>query len=90
MSCIYFCCSLAPVFRHTCNECGKAFKIQKQLQNHLRVHEENKAKIQELNKQIQTLMQMNGELAQNGIRKAQRRRRRQPSVTGKTRNNDPK
>ncbi|XP_063078165.1 zinc finger protein 646 [Engraulis encrasicolus] len=68
--------------KHTCNECGKAFKIQKQLQNHLRVHEENKAKIQELNKQIQTLMQMNGELAQNGIRKAQRRRRRQPSVTG--------
>lgn len=64
--------------KHTCSECGKAFKIQKQLQNHLRVHEENKAKIQELNKQIQTLMQMNGELAQNGlrVRKTQRRRRR--------------
>ncbi|KAL2078051.1 hypothetical protein ACEWY4_025736 [Coilia grayii] len=65
--------------KHTCTECGKAFKIHKQLQNHLRVHEENKAKIQELNKQIQTLMQMNGELAQNGLRlrKAQRRKRRE-------------
>ncbi|XP_041938869.1 zinc finger protein 646 [Alosa sapidissima] len=71
--------------KHTCTECGKAFKIHKQLQNHLRVHEENKAKIQELNKQIQTLMQMNGELAQNGLRlrKAQRRKRRQaPSTDG--------
>uniref|UniRef100_A0AAY4ASJ1 C2H2-type domain-containing protein n=1 Tax=Denticeps clupeoides TaxID=299321 RepID=A0AAY4ASJ1_9TELE len=69
------------VKKHRCSECGKAFKIHKQLLNHLRVHQENKAKIQELNRQIQTLMQMNGELAQNGLRalgsrKAQRRRRR--------------
>lgn len=46
--------------RHTCPECGKAFKIQKQLLNHLRRHKENQAKIQELNTQIQELMQMNG------------------------------
>ncbi|XP_017274022.1 zinc finger protein 62 homolog isoform X2 [Kryptolebias marmoratus] len=46
--------------RHACNECGKAFKIQKQLLNHLRRHRENRAKIQELNNQIQALMQMNG------------------------------
>ncbi|XP_061565217.1 zinc finger protein 646 [Cololabis saira] len=46
--------------RHTCQECGKAFKIQKQLLIHLRRHKENQAKIQELNNQIQALMQMNG------------------------------
>ncbi|XP_034049805.1 zinc finger protein 646 [Thalassophryne amazonica] len=46
--------------RHTCHECGKAFKIQKQLSIHLRRHKENQAKIQELNNQIQALMQMNG------------------------------
>ncbi|XP_034413850.1 zinc finger protein 646 isoform X2 [Cyclopterus lumpus] len=45
--------------RHTCHECGKAFKIQKQLLNHLRRHKENQAKIQDLNNQIQALMQMN-------------------------------
>ncbi|XP_061765196.1 zinc finger protein 646 [Nerophis ophidion] len=47
------------VKRHTCHECGKAFKIQKQLLNHLRRHKENRAKIQELNDQIQALMQLN-------------------------------
>lgn len=46
--------------RHACQECGKAFKIQKQLLTHLRRHKENQAKIQELNTQIQALMQMNG------------------------------
>ncbi|XP_061562419.1 zinc finger protein 646 [Phycodurus eques] len=45
--------------RHTCHECGKAFKMQKQLLIHLRRHRENRAKIQELNDQIQALMQMN-------------------------------
>ncbi|XP_035626911.2 zinc finger protein 646 isoform X2 [Oncorhynchus keta] len=30
--------------RHKCEECGKAFKIQKQLENHLRLHEEHRAK----------------------------------------------
>ncbi|XP_077360102.1 zinc finger protein 646 [Festucalex cinctus] len=47
------------VKRHTCHECGKAFKIQKQLLIHLRRHKENRAKIQELNNQVQALMQMN-------------------------------
>ncbi|XP_056285385.1 zinc finger protein 646 isoform X2 [Pseudoliparis swirei] len=42
--------------RHTCHECGKAFKIQKQLLNHLRRHKENQAKIHDLNNQIQALM----------------------------------
>ncbi|CDQ58701.1 unnamed protein product [Oncorhynchus mykiss] len=55
------------VKRHTCNECGKAFKIQKQLLNHLRIHKENKAKIQELNNQIQALMQMNGSGSEGGM-----------------------
>ncbi|XP_041829473.1 zinc finger protein 646 isoform X1 [Melanotaenia boesemani] len=45
--------------RYTCHECGKAFKIQKQLLIHLRRHKQNQAKIQELNNQIQTLMQIN-------------------------------
>ncbi|KAM4715950.1 uncharacterized protein znf646 isoform 1-T7 [Anableps anableps] len=36
------------VKRHTCHECGKAFKIQNQLLNHLRRHKENRAKTQEL------------------------------------------
>ncbi|CAJ1080839.1 zinc finger protein 646 isoform X2 [Xyrichtys novacula] len=53
--------------RHTCHECGKAFKIQKQLLNHLRRHKENQAKIQELNDQIQALMQMNGTKLQGGM-----------------------
>ncbi|XP_057681333.1 zinc finger protein 646 [Corythoichthys intestinalis] len=45
--------------RYTCHECGKAFKIQKQLLIHLRRHKKNRAKIQELNNQIQALVQMN-------------------------------
>lgn len=53
--------------RHTCHECGKAFKIQKQLLNHLRRHKENQAKIQELNNQIQALMQMNGTSTDGGM-----------------------
>ncbi|XP_077595169.1 zinc finger protein 646 [Stigmatopora nigra] len=40
--------------RYTCHKCGKAFKIHKQLLIHLRRHKENRAKIQELNNQIQT------------------------------------
>ncbi|XP_062330596.1 zinc finger protein 646 [Osmerus eperlanus] len=55
------------VKRHTCHECGKAFKIQKQLLNHLRIHKENQAKIQELNNQIQALMQMNGTGSEGGM-----------------------
>ncbi|KAM8836949.1 zinc finger protein 646 isoform 1-T6 [Spinachia spinachia] len=55
------------VKRHTCHECGKAFKIQKQLLNHLRRHKENKAKIQDLNDQIQALMQMNGTRSDVGM-----------------------
>ncbi|KAM3592588.1 uncharacterized protein V6R79_021707 [Siganus canaliculatus] len=55
------------VKRHTCHECGKAFKIQKQLLSHLRRHKENQAKIQELNNQIQTLMQMNGTKSDEGM-----------------------
>ncbi|XP_023698488.2 zinc finger protein 646-like [Paramormyrops kingsleyae] len=35
--------------RHKCEKCGKAFKIQKQLLNHLQVHKEKKAKFQDLN-----------------------------------------
>ncbi|KAK9530563.1 hypothetical protein VZT92_012057 [Zoarces viviparus] len=52
--------------RHACQECGKAFKIQKQLLNHLRRHKENQAKIQDLNNQIQALMQMNGTSSDGG------------------------
>ncbi|XP_056153120.1 zinc finger protein 646 [Lampris incognitus] len=72
------------VKRHACHECGKAFKIQKQLLNHLRRHKENQAKIQELNNQIQTLMQMNGSNSNGGKpflspRSNLTRRHRQPS-----------
>ncbi|XP_056628059.1 zinc finger protein 646 [Triplophysa dalaica] len=55
------------VKKHRCTECGKAFKIHKQLLNHQRVHQENKAKIEELNRQIQTLMQMSGNASGSGI-----------------------
>ncbi|KAF7647550.1 hypothetical protein LDENG_00170250 [Lucifuga dentata] len=81
------------VKRHTCQECGKAFKIQKQLLNHLRRHKENQAKIQELNNQIQALMQMNGTRSDAGMNSSTAntnqtvtsvRRLRQPSE-GKTR-----
>ncbi|KAJ8416083.1 hypothetical protein AAFF_G00381050 [Aldrovandia affinis] len=54
------------VKRHKCDECGKAFKIQKQLLNHLRIHEENRARVQELNQQLQSLMQMNGTGSKGG------------------------
>ncbi|XP_071393200.1 zinc finger protein 646 [Centroberyx affinis] len=81
--------------RHTCHECGKAFKIQKQLLNHLRRHKENQAKIQELNNQIQALMQMNGTRSDGGMQSQNAnanqaltpiRRRRQPpeGKTGQT------
>ncbi|XP_010770424.1 zinc finger protein 646 isoform X1 [Notothenia coriiceps] len=53
--------------RHSCNECGKAFKIQKQLINHLKRHKENQAKIQDLNNQIQALMEMNGTRPDGGM-----------------------
>ncbi|XP_062310990.1 zinc finger protein 646 isoform X2 [Osmerus eperlanus] len=39
--------------RHKCEECGKAFKIQKQLINHLRLHEEHRAKAQVRDQRIQ-------------------------------------
>ncbi|XP_036428655.1 zinc finger protein 646 [Colossoma macropomum] len=71
------------VKKHSCTECGKAFKIHKQLLNHQRVHQENKAKIEELNKQIQTLMQMSGNVSVSGVqplginRKRSSRRRKQ-------------
>ncbi|XP_061087942.1 zinc finger protein 646 isoform X2 [Conger conger] len=54
------------VKRHKCEECGKAFKIQKQLLNHLRIHEENRTRVQELNWQLQTLMQANGTESNGG------------------------
>ncbi|KAK1881480.1 Zinc finger protein 646 [Dissostichus eleginoides] len=49
------------------HECGKAFKIQKQLINHLKRHKENQAKIQDLNNQIQALMEMNGTRPDGGM-----------------------
>lgn len=74
--------------RHSCTECGKAFKIHKQLLNHQRVHRENKAKIEELNKQIQALMEMSGSVSLSGIqavsanRKRRSRRRKQKDIPG--------
>ncbi|XP_015237875.1 PREDICTED: zinc finger protein 646-like isoform X1 [Cyprinodon variegatus] len=49
--------------RHACHECGKAFKIQKQLLNHLRRHKENQGEIQDLSSQTQALMPSNGSRA---------------------------
>ncbi|KAJ8364893.1 hypothetical protein SKAU_G00137240 [Synaphobranchus kaupii] len=54
------------VKRHKCEECGKAFKIQKQLLNHLRIHEENRSRVKELNQQLQTLVQANGTESKGG------------------------
>ncbi|XP_060714434.1 zinc finger protein 646 [Tachysurus vachellii] len=74
------------VKKHSCTECGKAFKIHKQLLNHQRVHRENKAKIEELNKQIQALMEMSGSVSVSGMqavsasRKRRGRRRKQKDV----------
>lgn len=68
------------VKRHTCHECGKAFKIQKQLLNHLRMHKENQAKIQELNNQIQALMQMNGTGSNERTRSLSANANRAPSL----------
>ncbi|XP_060795897.1 zinc finger protein 646 [Neoarius graeffei] len=76
------------VKKHSCTECGKAFKIHKQLLNHQRVHRENKAKIEELNKQIQALMEMSGSVSLSGIqavsanRKRRSRRRKQKDIPG--------
>ncbi|XP_026132011.1 zinc finger protein 850 isoform X1 [Carassius auratus] len=64
------------VKKHRCTECGKAFKIYKQLLNHQRVHQENKAKIEELNKQIQTLMQMSGNASGSGMQALNSSRKR--------------
>ncbi|MEQ2306367.1 hypothetical protein AMECASPLE_007549 [Ameca splendens] len=52
------------VKRHTCHECGRAFKIQKQLLNHLRRHKENQAKIQKL-------MESNGRMPSSASDSAQ-------------------
>ncbi|XP_077056806.1 zinc finger protein 646 [Siphateles boraxobius] len=80
------------VKKHSCTECGKAFKIYKQLLNHQRVHQENKAKIEELNKQIQTLMQMSGSASGSGMqalnfgrkRMSRRHKQRQTSDSDKS------
>ncbi|KAF7705351.1 hypothetical protein HF521_020637 [Silurus meridionalis] len=75
------------VKKHTCTECGKAFKIHKQLLNHQRVHRENKAKIEELNKQIQALMEMSGSVSVSGMqtvndnRKRRGRRHKQKDIS---------
>ncbi|KAG7272840.1 hypothetical protein CRUP_025820 [Coryphaenoides rupestris] len=77
-------------YRHACHECGKAFKIQKQLLNHLRRHKENQAKIQELNTQIQALMQLNGpDGASAGPQQQQRRNARRRPPPGSVRRRRP-
>ncbi|XP_008434532.1 zinc finger protein 646 [Poecilia reticulata] len=39
--------------RFACQECGKAFKLQKQLLNHLRKHKQNRARTQDLSDPVQ-------------------------------------
>ncbi|MFT7797685.1 zinc finger protein 62 homolog isoform X1 [Arapaima gigas] len=46
--------------RHKCEQCGKAFKIQKQLMNHVKIHEKSRARGQELNRQLQIFAQKDG------------------------------
>uniref|UniRef100_A0A3P9PW09 Zinc finger protein 646 n=1 Tax=Poecilia reticulata TaxID=8081 RepID=A0A3P9PW09_POERE len=41
------------VHRFACQECGKAFKLQKQLLNHLRKHKQNRARTQDLSDPVQ-------------------------------------
>nr|AIM47939.1 ZNF646-like protein [Pantodon buchholzi] len=45
--------------RHSCEKCGKAFKIQKQLINHLQSHEKNQTRLRKLTPQLHTFMQAN-------------------------------
>uniref|UniRef100_A0A3B5L6N6 C2H2-type domain-containing protein n=1 Tax=Xiphophorus couchianus TaxID=32473 RepID=A0A3B5L6N6_9TELE len=42
--------------RFACQECGKAFKLQKQLLNHLRKHKQNRAKTQDLSDPVQVVL----------------------------------
>ncbi|TRY96292.1 hypothetical protein DNTS_024021 [Danionella cerebrum] len=52
--------------RHKCEECGKAFKIQKQLLNHLRLHEEHRAKTGDRSQGVQSMSHPNGGHYQGG------------------------
>ncbi|KPP71714.1 zinc finger protein 208-like, partial [Scleropages formosus] len=50
--------------RHKCEQCGKAFKIQKQLVNHLKIHEKKRTRGRGANQQLQNFAQIDG--SENG------------------------
>lgn len=74
--CFFFslCC------RHKCEECGKAFKIQKQLINHLRLHEEHRAKTGGRVQRIQSMNQHNGSRYEGGPSQMQPMRMGDPKM----------
>ncbi|XP_036421714.1 zinc finger protein 646 isoform X1 [Colossoma macropomum] len=66
--------------RHKCEECGKAFKIQKQLINHLRLHEEHRAKTGVRDQRVQSMNQHNGACYEGGPSQMQPMRMGDPKM----------
>ncbi|KAF4073504.1 hypothetical protein AMELA_G00244030 [Ameiurus melas] len=66
--------------RHKCEECGKAFKIQKQLINHLRLHEEHRAKTGGRDQRVQNMNQHNGSRYEGGPSQMQQMRMGDPKM----------
>lgn len=66
--------------RHKCEECGKAFKIQKQLINHLRLHEEHRAKTGERDQRVQSMSHPNGAHYEGGPSQLQAMRMGEPKM----------
>ncbi|XP_056598066.1 zinc finger protein 646 isoform X1 [Triplophysa dalaica] len=64
--------------RHKCEECGKAFKIQKQLINHLRLHEEHRAKTGDRDQRVQGMSHPNGARYEGGPSQLQAMRMGEP------------
>ncbi|KAG1946766.1 zinc finger protein 646 isoform X1 [Pimephales promelas] len=66
--------------RHKCEECGKAFKIQKQLINHLRLHEEHRAKTGNRDQRVQSMSHPNGARYEGGPSQLQAMRMGDPKI----------
>ncbi|KTF79411.1 hypothetical protein cypCar_00016628 [Cyprinus carpio] len=66
--------------RHKCEECGKAFKIQKQLINHLRLHEEHRAKTGDRDQRVQSMSHPNGVRYEGGPSQLQAMRMGDPKI----------
>lgn len=73
-------CLFLSVHRHKCEECGKAFKIQKQLINHLRLHEEHRAKTGDRDQRVQSMSHPNGARYEGGPSQLQAMRMGDPKI----------